>query len=151
MIELDTFKDYTGYIGKEMPPSDWHKVDQKQIDDFAASTNDHAWYHVDVERARRELPDGRTIAHGLYTLSLVPGLALQIVTLKNYGRALNYGYDRVRFIAPVQVDARIRLHAKVLSLESAKGGTLLRKAFTMELEGSDKPALAAENSVLFLY
>jgi acyl dehydratase len=151
MIQVEKFEDYTNYIGKTIEPSEWVKIDQKMIDDFAEATWDRNWYHVDIERARRELPDGLTIAHGLLTLSLVPALSAKIMTVKNYGRALNYGYDRVRYPVPVQVEKRIRLHLRVLSLEPVKAGTLLRKGYSMELEGSDKPAMVTENMVLFLY
>jgi len=151
MIELDTYKDYVNYIGKEIPPSEWHKVDQKQINDFADATFDHHWYHVDVERARREMPDGRTIAHGLFTLSLVPGMTEKIIHVKDKGQARNYGFDRVRFTAPVQVDSRLRLHAKVVSMEAKKIGTVVRTAYLMEIEGSARPALSTENAVMFLF
>lgn len=148
MVELDTLSDYTRYVGHEFGPGEWVLIDQKMIDDFAEATWDRNWYHVDIERARRELPEGRTIAHGLLTLSLVPALAAKIVAVKRHGRALNYGYDRVRYPVPVMVDSRIRLHMRVMSVEQAKGGTLIRKGYTMELEGGSKPALVTENLTL---
>src|ERR1700709_2678494 len=101
MIQLEKFKDYVTYIGKTVEPSEWVTINQQMIDDFAEATWDRNWYHVDVERARRELPDGKTIAHGLLTLSLIPWLSGQLLTVKRYGRALNYGFDRVRY--PVAV------------------------------------------------
>lgn len=148
MITLETFDDYANYVDRPLEPTEWVTVDQQMIDAFAEATGDRAWYHVDVERARRELPGGRTIAHGLLTLSLVPGLGGKILFVRRHSRALNYGYDRVRFPTPVPVDSRIRLHLRVLSVEPAKGGTLIRRGYTMELEGEDKPALATENLVL---
>jgi|SRR5258706_4699664 acyl dehydratase len=144
MVELDTLADYARFLGHTFEPGEWVVIDQKMIDDFADATWDRNWYHVDVERARRELPEGRTIAHGLLTLSLVPALAAKIVSIKRHGRALNYGFDRVRYPAPVPVDSRIRLHMRVLSVEQAKGGTLIRKGYTMELEGEGKPALVTD-------
>ena len=103
---------------------------------------------MDVERAARELPGGRTIAHGLLTLSLVPHMASQIVSVRRRGRAFNYGFDRVRFPAPVPADSRIRLHLKIISAEHRKGGLFIRNGYTMELEGDPKPALSAEMMVL---
>jgi acyl dehydratase len=148
MVQLEVFADFARYVGDVLEPSDWVTIDQKMIDDFAEATWDRNWYHIDVERARRELPGGRTIAHGLLTLSLVPALGARIISVKHHGRALNYGFDHVRYPAPVQVDSRIRLHLRVLSVEPAKGGMLIRKGYSMELEDSDKPALVTENLVL---
>jgi acyl dehydratase len=148
MIELESLADYGRYIGHVFAPSDWVMIDQKMINDFAEATWDRNWYHVDVERARRELPGGRTIAHGLLTLSLVPALGAQVIRMKHHGRALNYGFDRVRYPTPVPVDSRIRLHMRVVSVESAKGGTLIKKGYTMELEGDDKPALVTDMLML---
>jgi acyl dehydratase len=144
MIELDTLTDYARFVGHTFEPGEWISINQKVIDDFAEATWDRNWYHVDVERAGRELPGGRTIAHGLLTLSLVPALASRIVSVRRHGRALNYGSDHVRYPEPVPVDSRIRLHMKVVSVEQAKGGTLIRKGYTMELMGESKPALATE-------
>jgi acyl dehydratase len=148
MVELETLADYARYLDHVFEPSDWVTVDQKMIDDFAEATWDRNWYHVDVERARRELPGGRTIAHGLLTLSLVPALGAQIMSIKHQGRALNYGFDRVRYPTPVPADSRIRLHMRVRSVEPAKGGTLIRKGYTMELEGDAKPALVSDMLIL---
>lgn len=127
-MEMETIADYANYVGHRFDPSPWVTIDQKMIDDFGAVTGDLNWYHVDVERARRELPGGKTIAHGLLTLSLVPGLAAQVVSVRHHGRAFNYGFDRVRYPAPVPVDSRIRLHMQVISAERKKGGMFIAKA-----------------------
>jgi acyl dehydratase len=148
MVELETLADCARYLGHVFEPSQWVTIDQKMIDDFAEATWDRNWYHVDIERARRELPGGRTIAHGLLTLSLVPALGAQIMKVTRHGRALNYGFDRVRYPTPVPADSRIRLHMRVLSVEPAKGGTLIKKGYTMELEGADKPALVTDMLIL---
>jgi acyl dehydratase len=147
-MQLETLADYANYVGHKLAPSPWVKVDQKMIDDFGEVTGDRNWYHVDVERAAREIPGGRTIAHGLLTLSLVPHLASQIVSVRRRGRAFNYGFDRVRFPAPVPAGSRIRLHMQIISVERKKDGMFIRNGYTMELEGASKPALSAEMMVL---
>jgi acyl dehydratase len=147
-VQLDSLADYETHVGRSLPPSPWIMVDQKMIDAFGEATGDRNWYHVDVERAARELPDGRTIAHGLLTLSLVPHMASQILSVRQRGRAFNYGFDRVRFPAPVPADSRIRLHLTIMSVERKKGGFFIRNGYTMELEEESKPALSAEMMVL---
>ncbi len=144
MIVVETLNELAAHVGRDLGVSDWVSLDQKMIDAFAEVTGDRNWYHVDVERARRELPGGKTIAHGLLTLSLIPGLAPQIVRVRNHGRALNYGFNKVRYPAPVPVDSRLRLHMVVNSADPVDGGTMLVRAYTMELEGANKPAAVAE-------
>jgi acyl dehydratase len=147
-VEMDSLADYENYVGKVLAPSAWATIDQKMIDAFGEATGDRNWYHMDVARAARELPDGRTIAHGLLTLSLVPHMAAQIVSVRRRGRAFNYGFDRVRFPTPVPAGSRIRLYLKIISVEHKKGGLFIRNGHTMELEGAPKPALSAEMMVL---
>ena len=144
MIEVDTLAELAAYVGKTVGFSDWILIDQERIDQFAEITGDLNWYHVDRERAARELPDGLPIAHGLLTLSLVPGLAGQIVRIRHHGRAFNYGFDKVRFPAPVQVGAHLRLHMQVQSAQQDARGVLLKRRYTMELQGSPKPAMMAD-------
>jgi acyl dehydratase len=144
MTSVDTLAELAAYVGQDLGCSDWVTVDQVMIDRFAELTGDRNWYHVDIERAARELPDGKTIAHGLLTLSLVPGLGGQIVEVRRHGRAFNYGLDKVRYPAPVQAGARVRLRMKVTDASEVPGGTMLNRLLTMELEGSAKPAMVAE-------
>lgn len=144
MISVETLAELSTHIGEDLGASDWLTIDQKMIDAFAALTGDRNWYHCDLERAARELPGGRTIAHGLLTLALVPGMAGQIVEVRRHGRAFNYGLNKVRFPAPVPADSRVRLRMKVVSAEPQAAGTMLCRGYTMELEGSDKPAMVAE-------
>ncbi|NUZ06087.1 MaoC family dehydratase [Piscinibacter koreensis] len=144
MLEVDDLSQLADHVGSDLGCSAWLTVDQPMIDAFAELTGDRNWYHVDVERARRELPEGRTIAHGLLTLSLVPGLASQIVRVRRHGHAFNYGFDKVRYPTPVQVGARVRLHMHLAAAEPAPKGTLLRRRYTMELEGAAKPAMVAD-------
>ena len=144
MIEVDTLAELAAYVGKTVGFSDWILIDQERVDQFAEITGDRNWYHVDRDRAARELPDGLPIAHGLLTLSLVPGLAGQIVRVRHHGRAFNYGFDKVRFPAPVQVGAYLRLHMQVQSAQQDARGVLLKRHYTMELQGSPKPAMMAD-------
>jgi acyl dehydratase len=144
MINVDTLAELAQHIGDDLGASGWLTIDQKMIDAFAALTGDRNWYHCDLERAARELPGGRTIAHGLLTLALVPGMAGQIVEVRRHGRAFNYGLNKVRFPAPVPADSRVRLRMKVISAEPQAAGTMLCRGYTMELEGSAKPAMIAE-------
>jgi acyl dehydratase len=132
-------------VGKELGVSDWLTIDQSRIDQFAECTGDHQWIHVDVERAQRESPFGGPVAHGYLTLSLLAPTALEVfIRPAGITQAFNYGLDRVRFISPVKVGARVRNRIKLLSAEE-KGGSrvLLSTDNTIEIEGEDKPALTA--------
>src|SRR5437016_3515403 len=132
-------------VGRELGPSEWMTVDQAMIDKFADATGDHQWIHVDVERARREMPGGKTIAHGYLTLSLVPRLAATLVKVDQVKRGVNYGSNRVRFTAPVPAGARVRLRLKIGKVEPVEGnGVRVTNEVTMEVEGQERPALVAE-------
>ena len=144
MFEVETPKDLLQHVGRELGPSDWMTVDQTMINKFAEATGDHQWIHVDVERARKEMPDGKTIAHGYLTLSLVPRLAATLTRVKKRSRGVNYGSNKVRFITPVQAGARIRLRQRLANVEEIQGGVRITSQMTVEIEGQDKPALVAE-------
>src|SRR5258708_426038 len=142
----------TNFAGQELGVSAWRTIDQEQINQFADFTGDHQWIHVDVERARRESPSGSTIAHGFLTLSLAASLQYEIgIIPAGVSEALNYGLERVRFLAPVKVGARIRDRVVLLAAEQqAKGRLLLKTRNTIEIEGETKPALIAETLSLLL-
>jgi acyl dehydratase len=144
MFELETPKDWLQHVGRELGPSEWMTVDQAMIDKFADATGDHQWIHVDVERARREMPDGKTIAHGYLTLSLVPRMAATLTRVKKRSRGLNYGSNKVRFISPVQAGARIRLRQRIANVEEIQGGVRVTSEMSVEIEGQPRPALVAE-------
>src|SRR2546423_5264518 len=112
MLELETPKDLLAMVGRELGPSEWMTVDQAMIDKFADATGDHQWIHVDVERAKKDMPGGRTIAHGYLTLSLVPRLPATLSRVKKRRHGLNYGSNKVRFINPVPTRGRIRLRPR---------------------------------------
>ncbi len=134
MLEVERAADLKAYEGKEIGVSDWFTVTQEQIDKFADATGDHQWIHVDVERAKREMPGGKTIAHGWLTLSLVPRLASTLYRVKH----------RSRVTGMVPAGSRIRLRLTIKSVEPVEGGVRTTSSGTMELEGSDRPVLVAE-------
>jgi acyl dehydratase len=138
------------FVGQELGVSDWLTVNQERINEFADCTGDHQWIHVNVERAKRESPLGSTIAHGYLTLSLLATtqMGLNIVP-EGISQALNYGLDRVRFIAPVKAGSRVRNRIKLLAAEDKGGGRmLLTTENTIEIEGEAKPALIANTLVM---
>ena len=133
------------FVGQELGVSDWITVDQARINQFADQTGGHQWIHVDVERARRESPFGSTIAHGYLTLSLAAACQMEMgVVPAGVAEALNYGLDRVRFLAPVTAGARIRDRIVLQDVERKDGNLLLKTRNTIEIEGEPKPALIAD-------
>jgi acyl dehydratase len=148
MLEVDRPADLKAYEGKTIGTSEWVLVDQAMINAFADATGDHQWIHVDVERAKTDMPGGKTIAHGYLTLSLLPRLGDTIYRIRKTSRAINYGANKVRFTAPVPSGSRVRLHYVLKTVENINGGVRLTFDSTVELEGSDRPALIAE--ALFL-
>ena len=134
------------FAGRELGTSDWVTVDQPRIDQFATCTGDHQWIHVDVERARSEGPFGGPIAHGYLTLSLVAGLLMEIgVIAPDAATGLNYGLDKVRFLAPVKAGAQVRTRVTLISAQPQDGKRVLLKLdCKLEIEGEAKPAVIAE-------
>jgi acyl dehydratase len=139
-------------VGHELGLSDWVAIDQPRIDAFASCTGDRQWIHVDVERAKRESPFRGPIAHGYLTLAMVAPLAMQVGIIPSDAAAgLNYGIDKVRFLAPVPAGARVRLRVVLVGIEPREGGQVVMKTLnTMEIEGSEKPALVAETLALLV-
>lgn len=124
--------------------SGWVTVDQRSIDQFAEATGDHQWIHVDPERAA-DGPFGTTIAHGFLTLSLLPRLVAEVYRVDGVRMAVNYGLDKVRFLAPVPVGSRLRVDTRLLDAEERPGGAVrVRLESTIEIEGNDKPACVAQ-------
>lgn len=141
-----------GLVGQEIGVSSWITVDQAMIDQFAATTRDHQWIHVDVDRARRESPFGATIAHGYLTLSLVAVMSYDIGAVPDdVGTTLNYGLDKVRFLSPVKAGSRVRMRSMLVSLEAkAPGQYLMKCSNTVEIENEPRPALIAETLALLI-
>ena len=138
------------FVGRELGASRWMTLDQRRIDGFADCTDDRQWIHVDAERARRESPLGTTIAHGYLTLAMIaPSTFEVVVEPAGIAQALNYGLDRVRFIAPVKAGARVRNRIRLLAAEpKGDGRFLLTTENTIEIENEAKPALIAHVLVL---
>ena len=132
--------------GETLGTSDWHEVTQEDINAFADVTGDHQWIHVDVERAK-DTPFGGTIAHGYYTLSLAPMFTEQIFALEGFAFAVNYGLNKVRFPAPLNVESKVRMRAKLAELESIPGGAQMIMELTFEREGGEKPVCVAQTVV----
>lgn len=142
----------TDHIGADLGASEWFTIDQARINDFAAATLDHQFIHVDPERAKAT-PFGTTIAHGYLTLSLLPYLQTTIddfLMPRGMKMGMNYGFDKLRFMAPVKVDSRIRARARLLDATEKKPGQwLLKLEYTVDIEGGDKPAMVAEWLLLY--
>jgi acyl dehydratase len=139
-------EDVRGLEGKVVGPSEWREVTQEMIDAFADLSGDRQWIHVDVERARRESPFGGTIAHGNLTLSLIDGLRIDLNDWSGFVMGVNYGWNKVRFPAPVPAGTRVRGYAQVVEVEEVGGGwTQIVTRFTIEAEGSEKPVCVADS------
>jgi acyl dehydratase len=149
MRVFTTFDELAEASGEELGTSEWVEITQERVDQFANSTGDHQWIHVDVERATAG-PFGGTIAHGFLTLSLVPWLGSQIFGLDTPGAKLNYGVNKVRFPNPVRVGKRIRLHVSMGDVTEIPAGRQLTLKHTIEIEDEPKPACVAETVVLLL-
>jgi acyl dehydratase len=148
MLEIESPADMAAFAGKELGKSEWLMVDQAMIDRFAEATGDHQWIHVDVERAKREMPGGKTIAHGYLTLSLLARLSQSIYAIKKRSRGINYGSNKVRYLNPVTAGSRVRLVQGLKAAEPIEGGRRLIFDMKIEIEGEERPALIAETIVL---
>lgn len=145
MRVIESFAAMKALAGEEIGVSSWVDVTQERIDKFAEATGDFQWIHVDRERAARELPGGKTIAHGYLTLSLLPRMIYEIYRIDGVAHGLNYGSNRIRFTAPVPAGSRVRARLRVKTAEDVKnGGLRVVGEATVELEGSDRPACVAE-------
>lgn len=137
--------------GVEVGLSDWVVIDQNRIDQFAEATGDYQWIHVDTERAAKEMPGGKTIAHGYLTLSLIPSLTGDFVEVKNLARAINFGANKVRFYTPIQVGDRVRARATVLQARRRAGALLLTSETRIEMEDEREPACIAETLGMYFF
>jgi acyl dehydratase len=133
-------------MGKEIGPTEWREVTQDDIDLFARLSGDDQWIHVDVERAKTESPFGTTVAHGNLTLSMIDGFRRDLIESKGFKLGVNYGWNKVRFPAPVPAGSKARARAEVTSVEEVGGGWYqVVTKFTVEVEGSEKPACVGES------
>lgn len=134
--------------GSQLGVSDWITLDQSRIDTFAEATGDHQWIHVDQDKAKAG-PFGTTIAHGFLTLSLLPVIGRQVYTVEGVQMGINYGLNRVRFTAPVPVGSTVRGSIELLEVTDVNGGVQVTNKVTLEIEGSDRPAVVAESLLRF--
>jgi acyl dehydratase len=142
---ISSVEEAIGAVGKQFGVSDWITVDQDRIDAFADATGDHQWIHVDVERARTESLYQSTIAHGFLTLSLIPALSKANYRVENAKMGINYGLNKVRFLAPVPAGGRVRVRSELADVKKVDDTTVdLIVRHTVELDGSEKPAAVAE-------
>ena len=148
---IKSIDDAKALEGQEVGLSDWIVVDQHRIDQFAEATADYQWIHVDTERAAKEMPNGKTIAHGYLTLALIPALTGNFVEVENLARAINFGLNKVRFYTPVPVGAKLRARATVLQARRRAGALLLTSEVRLEIEGERKPACVAETLGMYFF
>jgi acyl dehydratase len=142
---ISSIQDAVDAVGQELGVSGWVAVDQDRINAFADTTGDHQWIHIDIERARSESPYGTTIAHGFLTLSLIPALSKDNYRVDNARMGINYGLNKVRFLAPVPAGSRVRLRSDLVDAKKVGDSTVdLTVRQTVELDGSDRPAAVAE-------
>jgi len=142
---LENFDSFRELKGKELPQGDWMTVTQEMINDFAKATGDYQWIHVDVEKATKFSPFKKPVAHGFMSVSLLSKMLEDLIRVKSAQMGVNYGLNKVRFPCPVLVHSRLRLVGKILNIENY-GDTGLKITWncTIEIEGSEKPACAAE-------
>jgi acyl dehydratase len=143
---VTTLAELPGLVGKHAGYTDWQVMEQDRVNQFADATDDHQWIHVDEERAK-ESPFGGTIAHGFLTLSLLAPITTGLVTVSDAKTGLNYGLDRVRFPAPLPVGAEFRGGAELVEVTDVAGGVQMKLKVTIEVKGSEKPAMVAESLV----
>jgi acyl dehydratase len=146
LVTVEGIEELQRLVGTTIGPSEWREVTQDDIDAFARITGDDQWIHVDVERAREESPFGTTVAHGNLTLSLIDGIRRDLLQSGGFKMGVNYGWNKVRFPAPVPSGSRIRATVEVRSVDDiGEGWWQVTQRWTVEVEGTEKPACAAES------
>ena len=145
-VTVNGIEDLKSLLGKEIGPTDWREVTQDDIDTFARLSGDDQWIHVDVERAKTESPFGTTVAHGNLTLSMIDGLRRDLIESQGFKLGVNYGWNKVRFPAPVPAGSRVRAKAEVTDIDEVGGGWYqVVTKFTVEVEGGEKPVCVGES------
>jgi acyl dehydratase len=146
LVEVEGVEGLKSLVGQEIGPSDWRTVTQQDINLFAELSGDDQWIHVDVERAKNESPFGTTVAHGNLTLSLIDGLRRDLMASSGFALGVNYGWNKVRFPAPVPAGSKVRGRAEVVSVDEVGGNWWqVVTRFTLEVEGSEKPCCVADS------
>jgi acyl dehydratase len=146
---FEGLNEFVAAKGSQFGPTEWLTISQERVNLFADATDDHQWIHVDPEKAAGG-PFGGTIAHGLLTLSLLPHFSQQLYRVANIALAVNYGYNKVRFITPVKVGANVRARGELTSVNQLGGAVQATTTITVEIEGTDKPAAVVESIVRYI-
>ena len=148
-VIINSYAEFEKYVGEEIGVSDYHKVTQEQINQFANATLDYQWIHVDGERAGKESPYGATIAHGYLSISVLPYLWNQIIEVNNISMLVNYGIENLKFGHPVVVNSEVRIRTVLKSLINLRGTAKAEVGVVMEIKDSKKPAY--KGVIVFLY
>lgn len=148
MTTTVAYADVAGLAGTDLGSTDWLEITQDRVDRFADATDDHQWIHVDPERAK-DGPFGAPIAHGFLTLSLAVKFWTELLDVTGVTTKVNYGLDKVRFVSPVKVGARVRMSGVIAEVAEVPGGYQLTVDQTIELEGAPKPAVVARGLYRF--
>lgn len=148
-VVINSFSEFEKYIGQDLGVSEYVRIDQGRINQFAEATFDHQWIHTDTARAATESPFKKTIAHGYLALSLVPYLWNQIAEINNIKMLINYGIEDLKFNQPVVVDSEVRLRVKLASLVNLRGIAKTGLEAVLEIKDNPKPAFTA--TVVLLY
>ncbi|MET0829458.1 MAG: MaoC family dehydratase [Microbacterium sp.] len=148
MTTTIAYTDVAGLAGTDLGHTDWLEITQEQVNTFADATGDHQWIHVDPERAK-DGPFGAPIAHGFLTLSLAVTFWTELLEVEGVTTKVNYGLDKVRFVSPVKVGARVRMNAVVAEVTEIAGGYQLTVDQTIEIDGAPKPAVVARGLYRF--
>jgi acyl dehydratase len=146
---FDGLDEFVAATGSQLGPTDWLSVEQDRVNTFADATDDHQWIHVDPEQAANG-PFGGTIAHGLLTLSLLPHFMHELYTVNNVAMAINYGFNKVRFITPVRVGAKVRARSEIAKVQKLDGAVQATLVTTIEVEGLQKPAAVIESIIRYV-
>jgi acyl dehydratase len=141
---IDGVAGLQAFLAKDIGATEWRQMTFEAIEKFADATGDHQWIHVDKERIARESPYKKPIAHGYFTVSLIAGLFFELVDLKGFGMVINYGLNKVRFPAALKDGQRYRLNCKLAELKNVQNAHEALMLCTIEIEGEQKPACAAE-------
>ena len=150
MYKIDSLEDARALEGLEVGVSDWVVIDQARIDKFASATGDDQWIHIDQARAAKELPEGKTIAHGYLTLSLIPSLTKNFIEVSNLEQMINFGCNKVRFYAAVSVGDKVRARGSLIKAKKRGGMMQLLSKITIDIKGKKKPACIVEMLVLLV-
>jgi acyl dehydratase len=146
---VTNFDELEKIVGVDLGPTEYISINQDRINKFAEATGDYQWIHVDAERAMVESPFKKTIAHGYLTVSLIPAMIDKVLEFQNTEMTVNYEIENMRFMQPVIVDSRVRMHAKIIDVKLLRGISKVTSEISFEIEGEKKPA--CKGNIIILY